>query len=429
VWFGFIDGMSKDSINFDLACFAACDPGAGFVILNDNPAARTVVVRDGAVVIFENPDGDDWFDTFDGYRGYEDADLYNDVWIYVNDGAVTHIVEPASTRGCRSSAIDVEWTTELPLAQGIAFNDLGLLAVAADGSADNRFYLRSSGWSSSDTVRGEPATGWEGWTVAGSGNAVAFGATVSRWSGSSWSSQAFNTLGEVVHVLDMSGDRVLMAGTSGDKAQAYVLTRSGSGWATDTITIGSTDSWQTWSGTISGMTFAIADTGMDTADGRGAVQIFDLVGADWTRTATIKDPWHRDDWGGNWGSSADMDGDLLVVGADGATAGPGTPGAIYAYHRTQGGWDGELVGEGGEGFGFGARVDGDTIVAAASSGDREATAWVFTVVDHGWLGTPIQVPIDGDEVTDWVFGIDVDGDLIAISTQSGLWIGRIIPVG
>ncbi len=434
VWFGFIDEISEDAIDFDLACFVACEPGTGFAIRNDNPVGRTVAVRDGAVVIFENPDGDDWFDTFDGYQGYEEADLHNDVWIYVNDNSVTHIVEPAAVRGCRSSAVDVEWLIELPRAASVAFNDVGLVASSNHSTGDNvfvdsQFFWRSSDWTKSDLLGSRAATGWYNWSVAGSTDSVGVGATISRWSGSMWLKDNFDTLGDGVQILGLSGSRVLMAGTSGDRAEAYVLTRSEDSWRTETIALGSAERWRTWSGAISGATFAVADTGMDTADGRGTVYVYDLEGTEWARTATIRDPWHTGDWGGNWGSALAMDGDLLVVGADGATPGSGTPGAIYAYHRTAEGWDEELVGEGGEGFGFGARIDDGTIVAAASSGDREATFWVFTVADAGWIGTPIQVPIDQGEVTDWVYGIDVDGDSVAVATESGLWIGRIIPIG
>ena len=165
---------------------------------------------------------------------------------------------------------------------------------------------------------------------------------------------------------------------------------SGNSWDSETIPIGPIDEWQTWAGTISGSTFAVADTGMDTANGRGTVHIYDFDGTSWTRTATIPDPWHRDDWGGNWGSSIDLEAGLLVVGADGATPGPGTPGAIYAYVRTASGWVAELVGEGGEGFGFDVHTDGSTIVAGAARSDREATFWVFTAADLGWMGTPVD---------------------------------------
>ena len=128
VWFGFIDDMTPDSIDFDLACFVSCEVGEGFAIRNDNPTSRTVNVQLDAVVVFANPDGDDWLDSFDAFQGYEEATLHNDVWIYINDGIVTHIANAAAVRGCRSSAVDVEWMAEHPMAIGVAFNDLGLIA-------------------------------------------------------------------------------------------------------------------------------------------------------------------------------------------------------------------------------------------------------------------------------------------------------------
>ena len=426
VWFGFIDDMAPDSIDFDLACFVSCEVGEGFSIRNDNPTSRTVDVKPDALVVFANPDGDDWLESFDAFQSYEEAALHNDVWIYVNDGIVTHIANAAAGRGCRSSAVDVEWMAQHPMAIGVAFNDLGLIAVAGDPSGDNRFYWRSDNWTTSDWLARDT-----GWVAAASGDTVAFGASVHRWSGSSWVSEIFDALGEGVQVLDMSGDRVLMAGTSGDQAQVYVLTRFGDSWDVATIPIGQIDEWSTRAGTISGSTFAVADTGMDTTDGgRGTVHIYDFDGASWTRTATIPDPWHRNDWGGNWGSSIDLEAGLLVVGADGATPGPGTSGAIYAYVRTSSGWEAELVGEGGEGFGVDVHTDGSTIVAGGAGSDPEATFWVFTAADPGWLGTPVPVPVDEENVAGpWALGVDVDDDLVAVATYAGLWIGRIVPVG
>ncbi len=426
--------MTAEAIDFDLACFVACDVGVGFAVRNDNPAGRNVDVAAGAVVVFENPDGDDWFDSYDAYRGYEEADIHNDVWIYVNDGAITHIVDPAANRGCRSSAVDVEWTIDLPAANGVAFNDHGLLAakyVVLDDTwtGDHRFYWRSTDWTTWDQLGNQAPSGWADWNAVGAADSVALGATIYRLAGSTWTSTTVDTLGEGVHVLGMSEDHVLMAGTSGDEAQVYVLTPIGNAWVSDIISLGPVERWQTWSGAISGMTFAVADTGMDTTDGRGTVRVYDFDGTVWTQTATIEDPWASGDWGGNWGSSLDLDADLLVVGADGATPGPGTSGAIYAYRRTVDGWRAELVGEGGEGFGFGVRVDGGMIVAGAAHGDTEATFWIFEVANGVWQGTPIQVPVEGEEEGDWVYGIGVDGDVVAVSTQSALWIGRIIPVG
>jgi hypothetical protein len=454
VWFGYIDEITEAAVDFDLACLVTCEDGVGFTIRNDNPAKRTVDVADGAVVVFEGVDGDHSDDEgrprrVESYADYweylvpfilsEGAPARFAVWIYVNAGAVTQIVHPAMARGCRSSAVDVEWMIELPEAYGVAFNEFGLLATASDGSGNHRFYWNAGDWGSHDELRGAPVAWWGEFTVAGSGAAVGFGDTIFRWSGTAWTSEAFAHLGEDVHVLGMSGDRVLMAATSGNEVLAYVLTRSGDAWTSDAIVLGSTDMWQTWSGAISGATFAVADTGWGyggPVDGRGTVKVYDFDGTTWVHTATIEDPWpsrvrgSRYDapgWAGNWGSSLDMDGDLLVVGDDGGTPGGGTPGAVYAYLRTPGGWEAELVAEGGSSFGFGARLDGDTIVAGSSDGDTESTFWVFTIADHGWLGTPIPIP--ADTINDSVFGLDVDGDLVAISTPSGLWIGRIVPAG
>ena len=422
VWFGFVDGVTETTLDFDLACFESCDPGSGVRIGNQNPGSRTVPVFNEAQVISEAPDGPDWQDSFENWRRFEDVGLHTMVWIYVNDGDVTHVVQPAVAEGCRFSAVTVDWVMQLEPASHVAFNELGLIATSPYGVDQNLFYWRSSDWRDAVSLDGTGRFGWEGSTVAASGSSVGIGGHVHRWTGSSWSTEAFDTLGSEVYALSASGDRVLMSGMVDDDAVAYVATWLGIGWSVEAITIGHRSDWETWAGALSGDTFAVSDTGLHTAQGVGTVRIYDWDGTSWTLASTLQDQWDT----GMWGSSLDLDGNRLLVGADGSTPGPGSRGGVYLYTRTHDGWTPQVVGQGREGFGFGSRIDGDTIVTAAAHGDAAATFWVFTPSADGWNGTPILLDTaDAGEKDDWVYGLDVHGDHVAVSIREGVWVGTL----
>jgi hypothetical protein len=420
VWFGFLDDVTEMTIDFDLACYLSCDPGEGFHVGNQSQRIRTLTVDPTAIVTFESIDGPDWENPYDVVMDYEDVGMHNRVWIYVTGGEVTSIVFPAGPRGCRYAEIEVEWTAQLPRAGQVAFNDLGLIATEISGVEANLFYWRSDDWHLPTELEGVPYRGPEGAVASASEATVAIGAHVHRWTGSTWSTDVFDTLPGAPQALATSGNRVLMTGILEDDELwvAFVLTWTGDSWGVDTIPLDTRDSSVFWSGAISGDTFAISDPGNYSNEGQGTVRIFTWNGASWSQTATLVNQWDT----GNWGSSLDLDGDRLLVGADGATPGPGSPGGVYLYTRTGDTWSPEVIGEGGEGFGFSARIDGDTIATAAAHSDDSATFWVFVEAVDGWRGTPLA--IDGqDSLNDWVTGIDVHGSEVAVSTGDSLRIG------
>ena len=421
-WFGFLDGGAETTIDFDLACFVSCEPGTGFAIGNQSSKIRSLPVDSAAVLIFEVVGGPDGVEPYETVENIEHAGLHNIAWVYVNDGAVTHIVLPADAQGCRYSEVDVEWTAQLSEAGHVAFNDLGLIASRSWEVEENLFYWRSGGWQSSAELEGDPRHGTEGSVAAASGETVAIGAHVHRWTGSSWSTDVFDALPGAPYALATSGDRVLLSGISGNDVIVYVLTWSGGSWSVDSTTVGIRGDWNNFAGAISGDTFAISDTGIDSSQPKGIVRVFSLDGTSWTETASLHDQWDT----GNWGSSLDLDDDQLLVGADGANPGPGSPGGMYLYTRTGTTWTPEVVGEGGEGFGFSARIDGDTIVAAAAHSDETAIFWVFARSGMGWRGTPLTIDRQ-DPLSDWVTGIDVDESEVAVSTDESLWIGVLRP--
>ena len=241
VWFGFIDDVTDTTLDFDLACFQSCDSGRGVSIGNLNLSIRTVPVNGGALVIGEAAEGPDWHDSYENWKWFEEVGLHTMVWIYVNDGVVTHIVQPAVAEGCRFSTIGVEWMAQLPPAGSVAFNELGLIAAAPYGSDRNTYYWGSSDWQETDSLDGTAPAGWVGSAVAASGSSVGIGTHFHHWTGNSWSSELFDAFGGEARILGVSRDQVLMSGIAGDDAVVHVATRIGNGWDVETITMDSLD--------------------------------------------------------------------------------------------------------------------------------------------------------------------------------------------
>jgi hypothetical protein len=93
IWYGYLTARVPDSVDFDLACLTA-DPtiDGGFRLENTNPKVRQVSVRPTALVHHLTADWryartsyGDWFDMPFMIEGA--------VWLYVNGGVVTEIVE------------------------------------------------------------------------------------------------------------------------------------------------------------------------------------------------------------------------------------------------------------------------------------------------------------------------------------------------
>ena len=99
VWFGRIEAMSRSELEFDLMCFGPGPEGPG-TITNSNPKLRTVDVDRRAFVYATSPDGywmpmswEDWFTSPQNAPGFCPLEGCWDVWLYVNDGEVTEIVQ------------------------------------------------------------------------------------------------------------------------------------------------------------------------------------------------------------------------------------------------------------------------------------------------------------------------------------------------
>jgi hypothetical protein len=103
-WFGFVAAVEDTSLEFDLACYMvceSCDEGAPALwIVNDNPRSRTVPVSPGAEVHIEivpGRNGDVW--TYPQWQAEGPiTDLPTEIWIYVNGGEASFIVQSLPLR-------------------------------------------------------------------------------------------------------------------------------------------------------------------------------------------------------------------------------------------------------------------------------------------------------------------------------------------
>ena len=99
IWFGRIERASDTSIEFDLMCFGPGPEGPG-TISSTNPKLRTVPVESDTVVYAIVQDGywqamtwDEWYPSPPPANAFCPPEGCWDVWLYVNDGAVTEVVQ------------------------------------------------------------------------------------------------------------------------------------------------------------------------------------------------------------------------------------------------------------------------------------------------------------------------------------------------
>lgn len=101
IWFGRIESASSTQIEFDLMCFAPLEPNQDGVgdITNDSSQLRTVPISPSADVYAIAPDGfwelEDYSSWYldPGQEGFCEPEGCWTVWLYVNGGEVTEIVQ------------------------------------------------------------------------------------------------------------------------------------------------------------------------------------------------------------------------------------------------------------------------------------------------------------------------------------------------
>jgi hypothetical protein len=102
IWFGHVSSATSTVITFDLMCFAPAPEYEEAIgrITNDNPTLRDVPADPGAIVYAIAPHGDGWtvvpytsWYTDPGREGFCPPEGCWDVWVYVNNGKATEVVQ------------------------------------------------------------------------------------------------------------------------------------------------------------------------------------------------------------------------------------------------------------------------------------------------------------------------------------------------
>ena len=184
--------------------------------------------------------------------------------------------------------------------------------------------------------------------------------------------------------------------TSGDAGAAYVFTKVDGVWSEPgelTASIPAPGDYFGYSVAVDGDTVVVGARGDE--DKTGAAYVFTKVAGGWSQAAKLTAS------GGGafdyFGHSVAVDGDTVVIGAQGNS---GSPGAAYVFTKpTTGGvwadWDdsnkvdkAELTAkliasdaDDNDQFGYSVAVDGDTVVVGAPNNDA---AYVFILDSGGW---------------------------------------------
>jgi len=336
--------------------------------------------------------------------------------------------------------------------------------VRSGGTWSQQAYLKASNTETFDLF---------GWVVAVSGDTVVVGATgedsnatgvngnqasngasdsgaayVFIRSGTSWSQQAYlkasNTgaFDNFAHAVAASDDRIVVGATNEDSnatgvdgnqennsasnaGAAYVFVRTGGAWSQQAYLKASNTDPNDQFGFSVGISAdtvvvgahgeASSDTGVDgnqesdSSPYAGAAYIFVRSGGVWSQQAYLKasSVWTQD----QFGTSAAISGDMVVVGALGRDSGGVDAGAAFVFARSAGSWSEVaflLASNAGAGDQFGRAVaaSGDIVVVGADRESSNATG----VNGNGdndsapWSGAAYifdRAPVDSDEDGIW----------------------------
>lgn len=158
----------------------------------------------------------------------------------------------------------------------------------------------------------------------------------------------------------------------------------------------------------------------------GSVYVYTRNGVLWLPIAKIiPDDGERTDV---FGASVSIDGNTLVVGADGRDDLGVSSGAAYVYQRVGDAWVQQaklLAADGAEfdSFGQSVAIDGDTIVVGAASHNGVAfdsgAAYVFVRSGADWIEQAKLAPADGNEYDEFGYSVAISGETIVVGSRAG----------
>ena len=187
-------------------------------------------------------------------------------------------------------------------------------------------------------------------------------------------------------------------GANGTTGAAYVFTKPDTGWSTGTETAKLTASGGQQGDyfgdavAVDGDTIVVGANGV--ASEKGAAYVFTKPAAGWTtdtETAKLTVSDSDADGGDFFGQSVAVDGDTIVAGADGDES---KTGAAYVFTKPVNGWaaSNEMAkltasdGADDDRFGWSVAIAGDTVVVGAYGNDGgRGSAYLFSKPGAGWV--------------------------------------------
>ena len=205
-----------------------------------------------------------------------------------------------------------------------------------------------------------------------------------------------------------------------------VYTGSGSTWAQEQVLTAADEGALSAFGTalaLDGDTLVATSPGdSHTVQAGGAAYVFTRSGGVWTQQKVVSSDLAAYD---NFGYSAALDGDTLVVGAVVKDAAATDSGAAYVFTRSAGAWSqqAELLpadGAASNRFGESVAVDGDTAVVGATYHAPHGAAYVFTRTGAAWSQQAELQPAQAYYWSNFGKSVSLDGPLALIGSGSGV---------
>lgn len=216
---------------------------------------------------------------------------------------------------------------------------------------------------------------------------------------------------------------------------AYVFTRVGGEWIQEAKFLPEDlDEYDRfgWQVSVSGDTAVVGvPYDDDRGESSGSAYVFTRVGGVWTQGTKLL----LDDGGGFhfFGTSVCIQDDTIVIGAAGDDDNGERSGSAVVFTRSGDVWirRAKLLPDDGDPedrFGSSIDIDGDTVVIGASedeeNGDKSGSVYVFTRSGDTWNQQAKLLPVDG--VADDLFGcsVSVSGDTVVVGAISKRFSNR-----
>ena len=215
-----------------------------------------------------------------------------------------------------------------------------------------------------------------------------------------------------------------------DAGAVYVYVKPASGWVTMTETVKLTapsgEADRGFGGAVSlrGDTLVIGAPGKDDALVSGEVFLYEGGGSTWSQTAVLSVAGLNGS--DSFGTILDFDGNTIVVGAFGKDD---MKGAVYVYHRPAGGWsdkshDAMLAADDGAAndfFGGSVAVDGDTILVGANgdddNGSKSGAIYLFERGGNTWVQQAKLMPADGAAADNFGYAVELASNTAVIGAS------------